>query len=77
MNRQQTRHALFTAAFTEMPLWETWEDTRPDPTEDEPDRTKQVRNFRGISRRQRRSMARDFAKRQWRERNGTNFPITV
>jgi len=70
ISRQQHRRELFAAAFAEMPLWETWTDERPDPTEEEPDRTKPYQNFAGISRRQRRSMARDFAKRQWKENYG-------
>lgn len=68
MSRQQQRRELFAAAFTDMPLWETWQDERPASTADDPERTKLVGNFTGISRAKRREMAREFSRRQWRER---------
>lgn len=68
MSRQQQRRELFTAAFADMPLWETWQDERSAPTETDPERTKLVGNFTGIGRAKRREMARKFSKRQWRGR---------
>lgn len=68
MTRQQTRRTAFLEAFAAMPLWETWQDEKPAPTADDPDRTKLVGNFKAISRQVRRAMAREFSKTEWKRR---------
>ena len=51
-----------------MPLWETWIKRKADPLADDPSEREDKYDFRGISRRARRAMARARATREWQER---------
>lgn len=69
--RQQVRRRLFQSAFATMPLWERWETTHKADTGFRDVDGERVlvdvkrEHAKAISRRLRRDMARQLARRQW------------
>jgi hypothetical protein len=64
--RQTERRARFLAAFADMPRWETWVKRRADHLAANPTLWEDEYDFRPVSRRIRRDMARQRSRREYR-----------